>query len=137
MGVCLSACTDDYTEYQREEYRPLMAGATQQTTQVVVQVPQGISVGMMFQVNVGQQVMAIACPPGAGPGSMIQIQVPTQQPAASEAATGLLNGGLSPSLINGSASTYQALALQTGFRWSGFGGGGGGGGGASKRQEVG
>ena len=38
-----------------------------------VQVPAGISAGMQFQVQIGAQVMAIACPQGAGPGSMIQV----------------------------------------------------------------
>ena len=39
-----------------------------------VQVPAGISAGMQFQVQIGAQVMAIACPQGAGPGSMIQVR---------------------------------------------------------------
>jgi hypothetical protein len=33
---------------------------------------------MQFQIQVGQQIFAIACPQGAGPGSMIQVQVPAQ-----------------------------------------------------------
>ena len=41
-----------------------------------VQVPQGVGPGMQFQVQIGGQVMAIACPQGVGPGAMIQIQVP-------------------------------------------------------------
>ena len=39
-----------------------------------VQVPAGISAGMQFQVQIGAQIMAIACPQGAGPGSMIQVK---------------------------------------------------------------
>ena len=42
------------------------------------QVPVGISPGMQFQVKLGQQIVAVACPQGAGPGSMIPIQTPVQ-----------------------------------------------------------
>ena len=49
---------------------------------IQVQVPAGMSPGMQFQIQVGQQIMAIACPQGARPGSVIQIQIPAQQQVA-------------------------------------------------------
>ena len=45
------------------------------TTTHQVQVPVGIVAGMPFQVQVGQQLITIACPPGVAAGAMIQIQV--------------------------------------------------------------
>ena len=49
---------------------------TPQTTTMQVQIPQGVSDGMQFQIQIGDQIMAVACPPGAGPGTTIEIQVP-------------------------------------------------------------
>ena len=49
---------------------------------VHVQVPAGISPGMQFEVNVGGQIIGIACPQGAAPGSTIQSQVPAAAAAA-------------------------------------------------------
>ena len=45
-----------------------------------VQVPAGVYVGQQFRIQVGAQVMTVACPAGAGPGQMIQIQVPVAGP---------------------------------------------------------
>ena len=53
-----------------------------QVQMMQAQVPAGISPGVQFQVQGGQQIVAGACPQGAGPGSMIQIQVPAAAPAA-------------------------------------------------------
>ena len=50
------------------------------------QVPAGISPGMQFHVQVGQQIVAVACPQGAGPGSMINIQTPVQPVVATAVA---------------------------------------------------
>jgi hypothetical protein len=44
-----------------------------------VQVPAGIYPGVGFRVQVGQQTMAVMCPEGASPGSMIQVQIPDNE----------------------------------------------------------
>ena len=41
-----------------------------------VQIPPGVSAGMQFQVQAGDQVIVVTCPPGAEPGSVIAVQVP-------------------------------------------------------------
>ena len=41
-----------------------------------VRVPLDISPGMEFPIQVGQQIMAVLCPQGAVPGSMIDIAIP-------------------------------------------------------------
>ena len=41
-----------------------------------VRVPLDISPGMEFRIRVGQQIMAVDCPEGAVPGSMIDIAIP-------------------------------------------------------------
>ena len=55
-----------------------LTSADLQVHMMQAQVPVGISPGMQFQVKVGQQIVAVACPQGAGPGSMIPIQTPVQ-----------------------------------------------------------
>jgi len=47
-----------------------------------VTVPQGVVAGMQFQAQVGGQVMVITCPPGAGPGSIVQVAGPPIQAQA-------------------------------------------------------
>jgi hypothetical protein len=48
------------------------------TTTLQVQVPEGVGPGMPFQVQVGQQMVTVACPPGVAAGAMIQIEVPAE-----------------------------------------------------------
>ena len=45
------------------------------TLHVQVQVPEGVGSGMPFQVQVGQQMVTVACPSGVAAGAMIQIEV--------------------------------------------------------------
>jgi hypothetical protein len=56
---------------------------TPQTMTVRVQIPQGVSEGMQFQIQIGDQIVAVTCPPGAGPGTAIEIQVPAAGAAPS------------------------------------------------------
>uniref|UniRef100_A0A3B4X114 Phospholipid scramblase n=1 Tax=Seriola lalandi dorsalis TaxID=1841481 RepID=A0A3B4X114_SERLL len=43
-----------------------------------VQIPDGVSAGQQFQVNVGGQLMSVPVPAGYGPGMTINVQAPPQ-----------------------------------------------------------
>jgi len=45
----------------------------QQQTMYSVEIPHGITPGQQFQVFLDGQVMVVTCPPGAAPGSTIQV----------------------------------------------------------------
>ena len=44
-----------------------------------VRIPAGISPGDGFRVKIGRQDTAVTCPPGAVPGSMVQIPIPDEK----------------------------------------------------------
>merc|ERR1719263_1851885 len=54
---------------------PGAAGA--QTTMYQLEVPSGVGPGQQFQAQVGDRMMVITCPTGAGSGSTIQVAGPS------------------------------------------------------------
>ena len=48
-------------------------GQTAQTMMYQLEVPSGVGTGQQFQAQVGDRMMVITCPAGAGPGSTIQV----------------------------------------------------------------
>ena len=55
--------------------QPVVQQAAPTAQTVHVQVPAGCAPGMQFQVSIGGQVKTIMCPQGAGPGSVIAVNV--------------------------------------------------------------
>lgn len=71
-----------------------------------VEIPAGVMPGQQFQVFLNGQVMVVACPPGAGPGSTIQVAVapptagvPVTMPAGMMGPDVVVMGGPPPGYV--------------------------------------
>jgi len=69
-----------------------------------LEVPAGVGPGQQFQAQVGDQMMVITCPQGAGPGSTIQVAGPAVATGvrsnAPPTVTGVPVGGYGNSAYN-------------------------------------
>ena len=74
-----------------------------------VQVPAGLSPGMQFQFQFGQQIFSIACPLGARSGSMVQIQIPASPTQQSNQQRGALARDISTRHERTACLKYQLV----------------------------